>query len=164
MAALSVAVVLGVAWVIYAAPAQSAEGSFAQLPTLIAVFNAGAAAFLTLGYVFIRRRNVLAHRRCMLSAVALSGAFLIAYLVHHAQVGSVPFGGQGALRVVYFAVLIPHIVLAAAIVPLVLLTLWRALTDRFVHHRRIARVTLPLWLFVSVSGVVIYVLLYHVPP
>jgi len=97
----------------------------------------------------------------MLSAFALSSVFLVTYLVHHAQVGSVKYQGEGVLRALYFALLVPHILLAAVVVPLALLTIYRGWTNRITLHRRIARVTLPVWLFVSVSGVIVYFMLYR---
>jgi uncharacterized membrane protein YozB (DUF420 family) len=130
-------------------------------PSLNALLNALAASFLLLGYVFIRQQKRDAHRRCMLSAFAASTLFLISYVVYHLQVGSVKFQGQGWIRPLYFTLLISHTVLAAIIVPLVLVTLARALRGKFEPHRRIARWTFPLWLYVSVTGVVIYFLLYH---
>jgi len=133
----------------------------ADLPTLNAALNAASFAFLTLGYLFVRARHLTAHRNCMLAAVACSTAFLASYLVYHARVGSVPFTGAGAVRVVYFSILLTHTVLAALIVPLVLVTLARALRSRFDAHRRIARLTLPLWAYVSITGVVVYWMLYR---
>lgn len=133
------------------------------LATLNAVLNAAATLCLLTGWVMIRRGDRARHRLCMLSAFGLSIAFLISYLAHHAQVGSVPFRGTGALRTVYFAILVPHVLLAAAVVPLALVTLVRALRERFDQHRRIARIALPVWLYVSVSGVAIYFMLYHLP-
>lgn len=135
--------------------------SYTDLPALNATLNAIATVLLALGWVFIRRREIARHRICMLFAFATSALFLTSYLIYHAQVGSVPFRGQGVIRVVYFAILISHIVLAAAILPLALMTLSRALAKRFDRHRRIARWTLPLWLYVSVTGVVIYFMLYQ---
>ena len=132
-----------------------------DLPTLNAALNATCAVLLLLGYVLIRRGRREAHRRAMLAAVSCSALFLVSYLAYHAQVGSVRFQGQGAIRTVYFTILLTHTVLAAAIVPLVLITLVRALQQRFDRHRRLARVTLPLWAYVSVTGVVIYVMLYR---
>ncbi|MGE3274832.1 MAG: DUF420 domain-containing protein [Vicinamibacterales bacterium] len=132
-----------------------------DLPTLNAVLNGTSAVLLTAGYVLIRRGDRTRHRAVMLAAFATSALFLISYLVYHANVGSVPFQGQGAVRVLYFAILISHIVLAAVILPMALMTLSRGLASRFDKHRRIARVTLPLWMYVSVTGVVIYVMLYH---
>lgn len=131
------------------------------LPTVNAAFNAGAATCLILGYRQIQKGKTDAHRRMMLGAFALSIAFFVGYLVHHARVGSVAFGGQGLVRTVYFALLVPHILLAAPLVPMALLTLIRGLRDLRAAHRRLARWTLPLWLFVSVSGVVVYAMLYH---
>jgi putative membrane protein len=131
-----------------------------SLATVDAALNATAAVLLSLGFFFIRRRQIERHRLCMLSAFGVSVAFLVTYLVHHAQVGSVPYRGQGIARMVYFAILIPHVVLAAAVVPLALTTLGRALKGRFELHKRIARWTLPIWLYVSVSGVVVYWMLY----
>jgi uncharacterized membrane protein YozB (DUF420 family) len=133
----------------------------ADLPTLNASLNALASVFLVAGYVMIRSRRIDAHRRCMLSALGTSALFLVSYVVYHANAGSVPFRGTGALRVVYFAVLIPHIILAAAILPLALLTTARGLRGDYGRHVRIARWTLPAWLYVSVTGVIVYLMLYH---
>ena len=135
--------------------------SVSSLPTLNAVLNGTCALLLAVGYLFIRRRNVAAHKICMMSAFATSTVFLISYLGYHYQVGSRPFGGEGAIRVVYFAILISHTILAATIVPLALVTLSRALRGRVDRHVRIARWTLPLWLYVSVTGVIVYWMLYH---
>jgi uncharacterized membrane protein YozB (DUF420 family) len=132
-----------------------------DLPALNATLNGVATIFLVAGYTFIRRRQVAAHRAAMLSAVTASALFLVSYLVYHANAGSKPFPGTGPIRVAYFFILITHIVLAAAIVPMVLMTLSRALRQRFDRHAAIARRTLPLWLYVSVTGVVIYVMLYR---
>lgn len=136
--------------------------SIAQLPTLNAALNSLSAVFLCAGYLFIRSKNRDAHRRCMVAALACSTLFLISYLVYHFQVGSVGFKGQGWIRPVYFTILITHTLLAAAIVPLVLVTLIRALRERFDAHRRIARWTFPIWLYVSITGVVIYLMLYGI--
>jgi uncharacterized membrane protein YozB (DUF420 family) len=132
-----------------------------DLPAVNALLNAASAALLFTGYVLIRQRRLEAHKRVMLAAVACSTLFLASYLVYHAQVGSVRFRGQGSVRTVYFTILITHTVLAVAIVPLVAVTLARGLRGRFDRHRRIARVTLPLWGYVSVTGVVIYWMLYR---
>jgi uncharacterized membrane protein YozB (DUF420 family) len=132
-----------------------------DLPTLNAVLNATCAALLFWGWRLIRRGRREAHRRVMIGALACSTLFLASYLFYHSQVGSVRFQGQGPIRTVYFAILITHTVLAAAIVPLVLVTVTRALRDRFDAHRRLARVTLPLWAYVSVTGVVVYWMLYR---
>jgi len=133
----------------------------ADLPTLNASLNALASDFLVAGYVMIRSRRIDAHRRCMLSALGTSALFLISYVIYHANAGSVPFRGTGAVRVVYFAVLIPHIILAAAILPLALVTTARGLRGDYTRHVRIARWTLPVWLYVSVTGVIVYLMLYH---
>jgi uncharacterized membrane protein YozB (DUF420 family) len=132
-----------------------------DLPAANALLNALSAMLLLAGYLLIRAHRTAAHRIAMLGAVASSTLFLASYLYYHAHVGSVRFTGQGPLRTVYFFILGTHTVLAAAIVPLVLVTLQRALRGRFDRHRRIARITLPLWAYVSVTGVVIYWMLYR---
>lgn len=132
-----------------------------DLPLVNATLNATATAFLVAGWRFIRRGDRAAHRACMLAALACSALFLASYLVYHANVGSRPYTGTGLLRPVYFLVLITHVVLAAAIVPLVVVTVARAWRGRFAAHRAIARWALPLWLYVSVTGVVVYVMLYQ---
>ncbi len=134
--------------------------SESQLPTLNAALNSLSAVFLFAGYLFIRAKNRGAHRACMLAAFTCSMLFLISYLVYHFQVGSVGFKGQGWIRPVYFTILISHTILATAVVPLALITLIRALREKFAAHRRIARWTFPIWLYVSVTGVVIYLMLY----
>jgi uncharacterized membrane protein YozB (DUF420 family) len=133
----------------------------ADLPAVNAILNATSAGLLLAGYVLIRQGRRDAHRRVMLAAVACSTLFLTCYLVYHAHVGSVPFRGRGTVRTVYFTILLTHTVLAVAIVPLVGVTLVRGLRGRYDRHRRIARVTLPLWGYVSVTGVVIYWMLYR---
>lgn len=135
--------------------------SLQDLPTLNAVLNALAAICLACGFLLIRAGRRDAHRRAMLLALGCSGLFLVSYLYYHFNVGSVRFTGEGALRRVYFAVLISHTVLATAILPLVVVTLSHALRSRFDRHRRLARITLPLWAYVSVTGVVVYAMLYH---
>ncbi len=135
--------------------------SIADLPVLNATLNGIAALFLAAGYFFIRRRQIGAHRACMLSACTASALFLVSYVIYHANAGSKPFPGMGPIRTVYFVILATHVVLAAAIVPMALVTLTRALREHFDRHKRIARWTLPIWLYVSVTGVVIYVMLYH---
>jgi putative membrane protein len=134
---------------------------FTVLPALNAALNSLSTVFLSVGWVFILRRDIQRHRACMLAAFATSALFLTSYLVYHANVGSVAFQGQGGVRVVYFTILITHIILAALILPLALMTLSRALSQRFDRHRAIARWTLPIWLYVSVTGVVIYLMLYQ---
>jgi uncharacterized membrane protein YozB (DUF420 family) len=131
------------------------------LPTLNALLNATSALLLVTGYILIRRKRVAAHKACMVSAFVVSALFLTSYVYYHAHHGSTPFPGHGWVRAVYFAILIPHVILAAAILPLALVTLSRAWKKDFERHRRLARWTLPLWLFVSITGVVIYWMLYH---
>jgi len=135
-----------------------------DLPAINAALNATSALLLLAGYVSIRRRSMIAHRACMLGAVGTSTLFLVSYLVYHATVGSVRFQGSGWNRMVYFAILISHTILAAAIVPLVAVTLVRALRGQFDRHRSIARWTLPIWTYVSITGVLIYVMLYGPGP
>jgi uncharacterized membrane protein YozB (DUF420 family) len=130
------------------------------LPTLNAALNAAAGACLVAGYRFIRRKEVEKHRRAMLTAFGISVVFLISYLTHHARVGSGPCQGPGVMRGVYFASLCPHSLLAAAVVPLAIVTLRRGLKGQIDKHRPLARITLPVWLYVSVTGVVVYVMLY----
>jgi uncharacterized membrane protein YozB (DUF420 family) len=135
--------------------------SAADLPTLNAVLNATAASLLVLGWWNIRRGRIDAHRRIMIAAFATSALFLVSYVTYHAQIGSRPFTGTGSVRTVYLSILFSHIVLAALILPLALVTLRRGLRRDDVRHRRIARWTLPIWLYVSVTGVVIYLMLYR---
>jgi len=134
---------------------------YQSLPAVNATLNAIATMFLMAGWLFIRRRQITRHRFCMLGALVTSALFLTSYLVYHANVGSIPFRGVGAVRTIYFTILITHIILAVLIVPLALITLSRALAQRFDRHRQIARWTLPIWLYVSVTGVVIYLMLYR---
>lgn len=135
-----------------------------DLPALNAALNAVAATLLVIGHAFIRRGEIARHRACMLSAFLVSVAFLASYVAYHAQAGSVRFTEPGWPRAVYFAVLATHVPLAALIVPLALVTLWRALRGEFARHARIARWTYPVWLYVSVTGVMVYVMLYHLWP
>jgi uncharacterized membrane protein YozB (DUF420 family) len=132
-----------------------------DLPALNASLNALSGLLLMAGYALVRTGHVEWHRRVMIAAFVVSSAFLVSYLVYHAQVGSVRFTRQGFVRVVYFSVLLTHVVLAAAVLPLAILTLSRGLQARFVQHVRLARWTFPIWLYVSVSGVLVYVLLYQ---
>ncbi len=132
------------------------------LPTVNAVLNATSAALLACGYAMIRRGRMPAHRACMLGAFASSLLFLACYVVYHAQSGSHLFPGHGIARLVYLSILSSHVVLAAVILPMAIVTLARALGARYAHHARLARWTLPLWMYVSVTGVVIYVMLYRV--
>ena len=133
-----------------------------DLPTLNAGLNSFATLLLVAGYAFIRSGNVEAHRRCMVAAFSTSVAFLISYLVYHAYAGSVPFPGTGWVRPLYFAILVSHVVLAAAVPVLAVITLYLGLRMEQARHRRIARWTLPIWLYVSVTGVAVYVMLYVV--
>jgi uncharacterized membrane protein YozB (DUF420 family) len=135
-----------------------------DLPTVNAILNATSAVLLVSGYRYIRRRHVTAHQRCMIAACVTSTLFLLSYLIYHYNVGSMPFRGQGWVRPVYFTILISHTILAAVIVPLVLVTLFRAWKADFAKHVQIARWTLPIWLYVSVTGVVIYWMLYQLFP
>ncbi len=130
------------------------------LPALNATLNATSAALLTTGWFFIKSGNVTAHRRCMISAFVTSSLFLISYVIYHAQSGSKPYPGTGLMRYVYFSILIPHVTLAAVVLPMAIVTLGRGLRREDVRHRRLARWTLPIWLFVSVTGVIVYVMLY----
>ena len=132
-----------------------------DLPTVNATLNTISAILLTIGYVLIRERRIEAHKKCMLAAFAVSILFLISYVIYHANVGSTTFERQGWIRPIYFTILISHIILAFAIVPLALRTLYLAWRERFEQHRRIAKITLPIWLYVSVTGVLIYLMLYQ---
>ncbi len=131
------------------------------LPSVNAGLNSISGLFLLCGYFFIRRKRIVVHRLCMLSACIASTLFLISYLIYHYSVGSVPFKGEGWIRPIYFSILISHVILAAAIVPLALITLVRVLKGNFERHKRIARWTLPIWLYVSVTGVIVYWMLYQ---
>jgi len=131
------------------------------LPAVNATLNGTAAVLLSVGYILIRQRAIDAHRRVMIAAFAVSSLFLVCYLIYHAQVGSVHYPHTGAIRTVYFGILITHTLLAATVPVLAILTLRRGLTGNFKQHRRIARWTLPIWLYVSVTGVVVYLMLYQ---
>jgi uncharacterized membrane protein YozB (DUF420 family) len=135
--------------------------SVSDLPLVNASLNSLATILLITGYICIRRRRIAAHRAMMVAAFVTSALFLVSYLVYHAQTGSRPFPGRGAVRGIYFTILITHIVLAATIPPLAGVTLWRAYQGRFDRHMRVARWTLPLWLYVSITGIVVYVMLYQ---
>jgi uncharacterized membrane protein YozB (DUF420 family) len=135
-----------------------------SLPTVNALLNSSCAVLLMVGYRMIRARRIDAHRACMIGALSVSALFLTSYLVYHYHVGATPFGHEGEwIRPLYFTILLSHTVLAIAVTPMVLLTAYRALHADFARHRRIARWTLPIWLYVSVTGVVVYVMLYHLP-
>ena len=135
--------------------------TISDLPTVNATLNGISAVLLTVGYLMIRGRKITAHRNCMIAAFLVSVLFLTSYLIYHYHAGSKGFTLHGWIRPVYFAILIPHIILAFIILPLALRTLYLALRKQFAKHRRIARLTLPLWLYVSVTGVIIYWMLYH---
>lgn len=132
-----------------------------SLPALNAALNSTSAALLILGLIFIRQRLIKSHTMCMVGACVTSTLFLISYLFYHYHHGSQKFAGHGWIRVIYFTILISHTILAVVIVPLAIVTLWRGLVGNFVKHAKIARITLPLWLYVSVTGVVIYWMLYQ---
>src|SRR5688500_11683060 len=132
----------------------------ADLPALNASLNALSTVFLIVGYLFIRRQRREAHKRCMLAALTVSTLFLVSYVTYHYHAGSRPFLGQGVVRVVYFAILIPHVLLAATVLPLALVTTARGLRAEYGRHVKGARWTLPLWLYVSVTGVIVYLMLY----
>ena len=132
-----------------------------DLPAVNASLNALSGILLITGYVLIRARRIQQHRACMIAAFAASSLFLISYVVYHAQVGSVRFTRQGFVRPLYYTILITHVTLAATVLPLAIITLSRGLNARYPEHRRIARWTLPVWMYVSVTGVLVYVLLYQ---
>ncbi|MDE3198322.1 MAG: DUF420 domain-containing protein [Acidobacteriota bacterium] len=131
------------------------------LPTVNAILNGTAAVLLTIGFLSIRSRKIEQHRRVMIAAFSVSVAFLVSYLVYHAHAKIVYFHHTGAIRTIYLSILGTHTVLAAAVPVLALITLNRGLKERFDRHRKIARWTLPIWLYVSVTGVVVYLMLYH---
>jgi uncharacterized membrane protein YozB (DUF420 family) len=135
--------------------------TISDLPALNATLNGTADCLLLIGYRFIRRGQVQQHRATMLAACAVSTAFLTSYVIYHAHVGSKPFPGHGSIRSVYLTILLTHVVLAATVVPLALITVLRGLRGRFDRHRAIARWTFPIWLYVSVTGVVVYLMLYR---
>jgi putative membrane protein len=134
-----------------------------DLPAVNASLNALATVFLTLGFIFIKRGQKIAHRNCMIAAVVTSAIFLFFYVLHKILVRGVhtPFGGEGFIRTAYYVMLLSHILLAMAIVPLVLITLNRGLKERWEHHKKIARWTWPIWMYVSVTGVLVYLMLYQ---
>jgi uncharacterized membrane protein YozB (DUF420 family) len=135
--------------------------SIHDLPAVNATLNAISGVLLVVAYAFIRARRIEQHRRTMIAAFVTSALFLACYLVYHAQVGSVRFTRQGFVRPLYFTILITHVTLAAVVLPMAIVTLSRGLKARYPQHRRIARWTLPIWLYVSVTGVLVYVLLYQ---
>ena len=134
------------------------------LPHLNACLNGTSAVLLFTGYTFIRARNVIAHRACQTAALVVSLVFLASYLTYHFNHGATRFQGTGFARPIYFTILTTHTILAIVIVPLVTLTFYRAVKGDFARHRRIARITLPLWLYVCVTGVIVYLMLYQIYP
>jgi uncharacterized membrane protein YozB (DUF420 family) len=136
--------------------------TIADLPHLNAALNLTSAVLLSIAWVHIKRRRIDAHRRMMIAAFVTSAAFLTSYVIYHAHAGSRPFEGSGILRMIYFAILVPHVILAAAVLPMAIITLRLGLRREDRRHRAIARITLPLWLFVSVTGVLVYLMLYGV--
>ncbi len=145
-------------------PPMGAVHDVSALPVVNAFLNGTSAALLTAGYCFIRQRKVTAHKTCMLTAFGVSSLFLVSYVIYHYHAGSKPFGGTGWIRGVYYPLLISHLSLAAVIIPLALTTIYRAWREQFARHMRIARWTLPIWLYVSVTGVMVYWMLYHLGP
>lgn len=142
----------------------TASDSYTLFPAINATLNGLSAVLIATGVALIRRKRPAAHKRFMIAAVVTSSLFLISYLWYHAHVGSVHFRAHGWVRPVYFSILTSHTILAAAIVPLVIITLTRALRERYQRHRAIARWTYPIWMYVSVTGVIIYVMLYQLFP
>ena len=132
------------------------------IPPFLAILNTTAASLVSLGYFFVRRKNTAAHRICMVSALLVSTVFMVFYLYYHAKIGNIPFAGVGAVRPVYFTLLTTHVILAAVLFPLVLITAGLAIRGHTPRHRRIARWTLPIWLYVSVTGVIIYLMAFHI--
>jgi len=158
--AVSAAATLFLFWLIYVHPAvDTGNTRFAFLPALNAIFNGLAATSLLIGYTFIRERNIAAHRASMITAFVFSTLFLVSYIVHHTLHGDVRYPAQAALRTLYLTLLTSHIVLAVVALPSVMVTFFFSLTGRFPEHRRIARWTFPLWLYVSVTGVITYAML-----
>ena len=132
-----------------------------DLPALNASLNGLAAILLAVGFVFIQRREIERHRLCMVAAFVVSMAFLVSYVVYHVHHGATPFPGRGWVRPAYFTLLVSHVVLAALVVPLACVTLYRAWRSDFARHRKIAEITFPIWMYVSVTGVLVYWILYH---
>ena len=135
-----------------------------NLPHFHVSLNASVAVIIALGYYFIKTNNPYAHRNCMIAAMTISVVFMTSYLTYHANVGYVPFNGHGTIRIFYFALLTSHVILAATFVPMILVTAVRAIRGNFEKHSRIARWTFPIWLYVSVTGVLIYFLVFHLYP
>jgi putative membrane protein len=158
--AVSLTATLFLFWLIYVHPAADQSGTrMAFLPALNALLNGASATALLIGFRFIRSRKIAAHRRSMMTAFAFSTLFLIGYIAHHALHGDVRYPGHAAYRGIYLAILASHIVLSAAALPMILITFFFSLTGRFPQHRKLARWTFPIWLYVSVTGVITYVML-----
>jgi uncharacterized membrane protein YozB (DUF420 family) len=140
--------------------------SVSFLPTFNAILNASSGILIVIGFLFIKKGNIKAHRACMISAVSCSSLFLISYVVYHVGFGAgvTRFAGAGAVRTLYHVILISHTILAITVVPFIIVTLRRALRGEFLRHRAVARWTFPIWLYVSVTGVVVYLMLYHIYP
>lgn len=157
---ISIIVVILVAFLLYVPQAITIEGlNVMVLPKLNAYINSACTILLALGFYFIRNKRIAAHRMMMMSAFGLSILFLLSYVTYHSQAPSTTFGGEGLIRIVYFTILITHIVLAAIIVPLALFTLLRAWRSEFPLHKKIARWTLPIWLYVTITGVIVYLMI-----
>jgi len=158
---VSVVVPLVVAVLIYVPPQGLFSSSFDVriLPLLNACINSAVSVLLILGLVLIRQKRIALHRTCMVSAFILSSLFLVSYILYHLSTDSTPYGGTGSIRYVYFFILLTHIVLAAGVLPLILLSLYRGLSGNFVKHRKVARWTFPIWLYVSITGVVVYLMI-----
>lgn len=152
---ISIAVPALVAFLFYG-PVARLHVDVSFLPKFHAILNSCVSVLLITGYYFIRHKKIKQHKFCMISAFSLSALFLVSYVLYHAATESTTFGGEGIIRSVYYVILITHIFLAAAVLPFILITLSRALTQKFDKHRRIARITLPIWLYVSITGVVVY--------
>lgn len=133
-----------------------------DFPHLLAVLNTLSALLLLLGFNFIRKRQIENHKKTMLSAVGVSAVFLVFYAIYHLNVGHFSFGGEGGVRYVYFSILFVHVLMAIVNLPMILITLHRALNEKYDRHRKIARVTFPIWMFVSVSGVIVYLMAFHI--
>ena len=132
------------------------------IPPFLAILNTTAATLVSLGYFFVRRKKVTAHRICMVGALLVSTVFMVFYLYYHAKIGNIPFAGVGSIRPVYFTLLASHVILAAVLFPLVLVTAGFAIRGNTTRHRRIARWTLPIWIYVSITGVIIYLMAFHI--
>lgn len=155
---ISLAVPLVVA-ILFFMPGMETSKDFSMLPALHAVINGTVSVLLVVGYIMIRTGKRQMHRAAMMGAFGLSALFLVSYVIYHSATESTPYGGDGWVRTIYFSILISHIVLAAVILPLILISMSRALSKRFDKHRKIARITFPLWLYVSVTGVIVYLMI-----